>query len=125
MKVVFLDDSPIYVSRITEILENVDFDVSSTTCWSEIAALIRKHEPDVIILDVNLGFPGVDGRLIAKTIRNFWPKIPILFLSGVEPEQLAQISGETPRSAFLGKREGMENVLPDALITLVARWKNR
>ncbi|MEZ6183605.1 MAG: PAS domain-containing protein [Planctomycetota bacterium] len=57
----------------------------------------RAAKVDLLLTDVVM--PGLNGAALARQLRQRFPRLPVLFLSGYSPAELAQV----PRSSFLAK----------------------
>lgn len=79
-------------------------------------------EPDLLVTDLTI--PGMDGRTFAARLRERWPSLPVLYVSGFtgDPELTAQLSrGVLPANTrFLAKPFSTRDLL-DAVNALLAR----
>ncbi len=73
IKVLIVDDSPMIISRISELLEEVKgIDaIRSSTSYNEAVELLKTFKPDVALLDVNL--PGKSGIELLEYIKKYFP----------------------------------------------------
>jgi len=81
-KILIIDDALDIVEAIQSILESENYQVESSRNFDRIIEDAHKFQPHLIMLDVLL--PGIDGRDIAKKIRqsgNGIAKTPILLMS--------------------------------------------
>jgi len=68
VKILIVDDEPINVKLIEEILEyEQDFQYQSTVNGIEALAMLDKYNPDIIILDIMM--PGMNGYEVCKRIK--------------------------------------------------------
>ncbi len=78
--------------------------------------------PDLLISDLTI--PGMDGRTFAARLRERWPALPVLYVSGFtgDPELGAQLSRGAlpPNTRFLAKPFSTGDLL-DAVNALLAR----
>lgn len=65
--ILIVDDSPLQVQVLTEILGD-EFAISSATSAEEAIKMLNKMIPDLILLDILM--PGMDGRHILRYIRD-------------------------------------------------------
>ena len=65
-------------------LESLNYRVLSATQGEEALVLARKHQPNVLILD--LGLPDIDGQDLIKRLRKY-SEIPIIVLSARNQEE--------------------------------------
>ena len=70
--------------RLAEGLKRLvtDAGIDAVTAFSgaEALATIPVYEPDVVLLDV--GLPDIEGTEVAQNVRERWPQIPIIFMTG-------------------------------------------
>lgn len=85
IKVTLVDDHSIMRSGLAKILkEEPDMEViSEADGYAELLDCLKKEEPHVLILDINL--PGKNGLEILKELRQYYPDIRVLMLS-MHPE---------------------------------------
>lgn len=79
-KILIIEDDPAVVKGITENLLNEHFDVVSTESGEKGYQLVKKENPDLIILDLIL--PDIDGMEICKRLRNENIRTPIVMVTG-------------------------------------------
>lgn len=78
-KILVVDDSPINIDFLLEILDG--YDVRTALSAYEAETLIRQDVPDLILLDINM--PEKDGYTFCKELKAHkqWRSIPVIFLS--------------------------------------------
>jgi DNA-binding NarL/FixJ family response regulator len=85
MKILVVDDHPLYRSGVAYTLQNTGMAVQVVECSSLDVAFQRLDEglvPDLMILDLQMpGYQGVDS---VRTVRSRRPDVPVLVLSGNE-----------------------------------------
>lgn len=67
-KVLLVDDEPDIVETTEYVLLREGFEVVTATNGVEAIDAVRRHHPDVVLLDVML--PGENGYRVARTIRD-------------------------------------------------------
>ena len=65
-------------------LESLNYKVISSPLGKEALIMARKHQPNLLILD--LGLPDIDGQELIKRLRK-WSEIPIIVLSARNQEE--------------------------------------
>src|SRR4051794_31745490 len=70
-----VDDSPLIVKSMKELLEDIAGITSIESCgmYCEAINLLSTFNPAVVLLDINL--PGKNGIVLLKYIRTFYPSI--------------------------------------------------
>ncbi|PRQ05869.1 Adenylate cyclase 2 [Enhygromyxa salina] len=87
--VLIVDDSPIVLEIVREILEERGFEVETTDAPLECTELVEKIRPDVLVLDI--GMPELDGPSLLSIIRrNHIHDCPVLLYSDCSRPELIQ-----------------------------------
>ena len=110
IKVLIVDDHPIVRNGIKQIIaDEKDMKVCCEAADTEEAIdKLKKHEVDVIVLDLCLpGQNGLDALILIKQLNN---KIPILILSALPEELYAKRSIEAGASGFMHKESATEEL---------------
>ncbi|HSU40033.1 MAG TPA: ATP-binding protein [Polyangiaceae bacterium] len=91
------------VRRVIEhALRGEDFVVSVASGAEEARRLAAAHAPfDVLVTDIVM--PEVDGHELARGLRERWPELAVLFISGYTQEMPLNEHGSDPTVAFLQK----------------------
>ncbi|MFT5471343.1 MAG: formate hydrogenlyase transcriptional activator [Verrucomicrobiales bacterium] len=81
LKIVAVDDKPDNLELLTQILEADDHEVITTLRGAEGIELAKKHQPDLIILDVSM--PEMDGYEVQEQLLadESTREIPVIFLT--------------------------------------------
>ena len=79
MRIMIVDDHPLYVEGLKNLLQE-DFEiVSAVSTGFEAVEEARRTKPDVILMDINM--PGLDGIAATREILSKQPEIKILMLT--------------------------------------------
>jgi two-component system, response regulator PdtaR len=115
--ILIVDDEPILRMLAVEVAEEAGFEVLEAADADEAVALWETH-PDVALLFTDINMPGsMDGLKLALAVRDRWPSIKILVVSGrVQPQQ----SDLPSNSCFLEKPYRAEAMIAE-LRSLVGR----
>lgn len=98
--ILLVDDDGDFREQISELLD--DYTVcGAADGGAALALLARPHEIDLVILDVNL--PGADGTTILKAIKQKYPDLPVLMLTGHSSTSVAIRSLQGRADDFLEK----------------------
>ena len=65
---------------MTKALEESGYEVTAANSGKQTIALVQERLPDLLILDLNM--PGIDGFDILRILRNQFPYLRILVISG-------------------------------------------
>lgn len=80
MRVLVVDDSALVRLKVSEILRNAGFEVFTARDGIEMLEKVKKFNPDVITLDVNM--PNLDGITALERLMKTQPK-PVIMLSSL------------------------------------------
>jgi two-component system, NarL family, invasion response regulator UvrY len=119
MRIVIADDHPVVRRGLRAIVEDalLPADVHEAGNAAELLTLVRKREPDVVLLDIAM--PGRSGLEALKELRREHPKIPMLVLSIHSADEFAVRSIKAGASGYLTKDSAPEELV-DAIQTVVA-----
>ncbi|MCC6832979.1 MAG: response regulator [Thermoleophilia bacterium] len=113
VQVLVVDDDVTARAAMRRVLERAGFSVIVAEHGEDALRLLEgTHIPvDLLVTDVQM--PGIQGGQLAARVRETWPELPVLFVSG-EPRN-ARLAVETPGpTRFLAKP-----FLPAELLGLV------
>jgi DNA-binding NarL/FixJ family response regulator len=118
-KIFIVEDHPVYRMGLKElILQENDMNVcgdaeDADTAWR----LIRKSEPDIIIIDLILKHSnGID---LIKDIKKAMPVVPILVISMMDEMQYAERAFAAGASGYIMKHEA-SNLIVEAIRSMMA-----
>ena len=102
-KILILDDDP-ETRRVLELLLRAH-GYETALAFDAVSGVgkVRKEKPDLILLD--LGIPGGDGFLVMDRLKSIAPlaKIPIIVLSGRDPQANQERALQAGARAYLQK----------------------
>jgi DNA-binding NarL/FixJ family response regulator len=116
IRIVICDDHPLFRQGLRRLLETVrDFEVvAEVERGDEVGPAVRKHRPEVVVLDVEL--PGGSGIAAVEQIHRDRPETRVLMLSGFsDPTRV--------RAALRGGADGyiLKNAPPAEIIDAIRR----
>ena len=113
LRVIVADDHPLYRQGIVRALESWGtFEVTAQASDGFTAlALIRRHEPDVALLDVRM--PGMDGIDVVAALARYGPPVPVVLLSAFDDEQLVAAGLEAGAAAYVDKTADRDVICRD------------
>jgi DNA-binding NarL/FixJ family response regulator len=88
MKILVVDDHPLVLQALKGVLNQLDAEVDIFDAATADGAreLVRAHaDADLMLLD--LGLPGADGFSLLEELRNDYPAVPVVVLSGSETRE--------------------------------------
>jgi sigma-B regulation protein RsbU (phosphoserine phosphatase) len=116
--VVVVDDNEQILATTAAYLKARGVNVVTSESALGVSALVRRHQPSVIVLDVMM--PALDGDALATLLRS-QPnarETPIIFYSAMEEEQVHRMVKKTPGASYVPKADG----LPALYSAIMARW---
>jgi two-component system cell cycle sensor histidine kinase/response regulator CckA len=113
VQVLVVDDDVTTRAAMRRLLERSGYAVIVAEDGEDALRLLeRTHVPvDLLLTDVQM--PGIHGDALAARVRETWPDLPVLFVSG-EPSNERLAAETTGRAAFVAKP-----FLPVELLTAV------
>src|SRR5436309_7814706 len=110
-RIVIVDDHPLFRKGLEQLIHS---DGAFAVCGeasnaSEAMDVIRKLDPDLLIVDVSL--PGANGIELIKNIRAEFPKLLILVLSMHDESLYALRSLRAGAQGYVMKQEALANVV--------------
>ena len=81
--VLVVDDDEDFAGAIRMVLQSRGFDVAMEYDPDRALQRIQQRQPDAVILDVMFPENPVAGVELARTLRNQFPKLPILMLTAI------------------------------------------
>jgi DNA-binding NtrC family response regulator len=113
MKILVVDDEGIVLESCKRVLED-RFEVILARSADAALEAIRRETIGMILLDIKM--PGEDGLSMLREVKDKWPNIPVIVMSGyATPEMVEQVS-RTEAATFIAKP-----FTPDELVEAVAR----
>ena len=101
-RVVIAEDEAIIRLDLKEILQDEGYDVvGETGRGDEVVDLVRRHRPDVAILDIKM--PGSDGLVVARAIADLGERVAVLILTAFSQRDLIEEAREAGVAAYLVK----------------------
>jgi CheY-like chemotaxis protein len=116
--VLLVDDNADILETTSRFLRARGLDVIAVDSALSVAALVVRHQPQIVVLDVMM--PALDGDVVAKLVAS-QPGIrstPIVFYSAMEEEQLYALVRCMPGTSCVSKSDGLEALHSTILGTL-------
>jgi CheY-like chemotaxis protein len=102
-KVLLIDDSELVKDLVTEALEPAGFEVSWLESPMLLAVTMRKEQPDVVLMDVNM--PAISGDKAMQLAHQFGTTraVPVLYHSSRSGDELRELVTKTGADGYLEK----------------------
>lgn len=109
-KVLIVDDSPIIIKRLIEILGELNCItyIGEANGFSEAVHSLEQEKYDVVLLDINLS--GKNGIELLSFIKVNYPSIKIIMLSNQSGDYYRNLCNELGSDSFIDKTSEFENI---------------
>ena len=81
MKILVIEDEPMVLKMVANILKRLDFDLFTATNGDDAITLFEKEFPPIVLTDIDL--PGQSGINVLKHIKSISPATQVIIFSGV------------------------------------------
>lgn len=112
MKILIVDDHPLFIYGIRHSLARLDPDVRVTEVNSaERAIEILESDPSFDLVLVDLGLPGMDGTSIIQRMHAHGTCLPLVVISGEQDARVIQSVLEAGALGFIPKSHNSQQML--------------
>jgi two-component system response regulator DevR len=103
LKVLAVDDHRLMLDAIRAMLAREDdiYVVAEADTGDKVLPLVGQTGPDVVLLDVRM--PGMDGLAVLEQLRERYPSVAVVMLSGIDDPTLVRAALERGAAAFVLK----------------------
>ncbi|WP_370443452.1 response regulator [Klebsiella michiganensis] len=106
---IIVDDHPVARLAIRMLLEKEGHHVvAETDDGSEVVDLVRDHNADALVMDIDL--PGINGIQAITLLRAAGVKIPVIVMSGKNPDYYTQLSMKAGANGFISKQNNLSDL---------------
>lgn len=112
VKILIVEDHDDFRETVRDHLEKQDFDweICEAPSGELGVSLALRERPHIILMDIRL--PGINGIDAASKIKVHVPESDIIFLTMFETEAFKKIFQSEDMSAYIGKSELFEKLVP-------------
>ena len=100
-KVLVIDDEEVVRLSHRRILAGERFNVETVLNGVEGLELLERHPVDVVLLDLRM--PGLDGISVLRTIKEKWPEIEVVVITGYPSIETAKEAIQLGAYDYLAK----------------------
>jgi PAS domain S-box-containing protein len=98
-----VDDEPAVRAAFARVLKRLGFEVCTMEDGPAALEALRAGIPDLVVAFVDLTMPLMPGDVLARSIRESRPDIPLILMSGYTAEDVAARHGDVGHAVFLHK----------------------
>ena len=105
------EDDPVVRTMLQRLLQEAGFEVRTARHGDEALGLALRGSGafDLVVTDVRM--PVMDGWELSRRLRERWPDLPMLFISGYDVELAAGSRRSGPRQALLRKPFDLDELI--------------
>jgi DNA-binding NarL/FixJ family response regulator len=110
MTVLIVDDSPIIITKLVELLEEVCTIKSIKSCnsYSHAVESFDAHKPDVVLLDINL--PDRSGIQLLRYVKSNFPLTRVIMVTNQNSAYYRNLCIDLGAEHFLDKSKDFEAI---------------
>lgn len=104
VRVLIVDDDPYFRLAVATTLahdDKLEFIVGEAGDGQAALDAIAEHEPDAVILDLRM--PNLDGIAVAGVIKERWPRVRIVMVTGFDSDEERVRAEEAGIETFISK----------------------
>ncbi len=108
---VVLDEQPVWLDALEQVLHRVGIDVVGKATQPEDAlSLVAEHKPDVLLIEFNFSGREVDAAACLRQVRKLHPTIKAVALSPRTDPQEIEAAFNAGASVYCAKTAGVEDI---------------
>jgi DNA-binding NtrC family response regulator len=112
LKMMLVDDEERFLSTTQKLLSKKGFDVLTAGSGMQALEMLGKHNIHVVVLDVKM--PGMDGIETLKKIKNDFPLVEVIMLTGHATVESAIDGLKSGATDYLMKPADVDEILEKA-----------
>jgi two-component system, cell cycle sensor histidine kinase and response regulator CckA len=98
--ILLADDEAILRELGETILRQAGYNVVTLYRRDQLAALLKNHHGNIDLLLTDVVMPEFSGQEVANAVRERWPQVKVMYMSGYTPEDIAELERD---AGFLQK----------------------
>lgn len=122
--VLVVEDEVIVRASITRMLRHLGYFVLEASNGEEALLVMREYPSPIHLVITDVMMPEMDGRQLIAMLRDWYPQMRVLFISGYSQEHLEAQGGMVPGAAFLPKPFSMDALARRVREVLDADWRS-
>lgn len=118
MKILVVDDEKIVLESCRRVLDEMRLEATLVTTAAKALEAMELSDFCLILMDIKM--PGRDGIDLMREVKERWPDIPVIIMSGYATAETIQEVSQTLAATFIPKP-----FTPDELIETVCHVLNK
>ena len=110
LRVLLVDDEEEFVETLADRLKLRDLEASTAHNGEEALSVVKKEEPDVIVLDLKM--PGIDGIEVLRRVKKAYPAVEVIILTGHGSEKDEEAARSLGAFDYIKKPVDLDKLVP-------------
>jgi DNA-binding NtrC family response regulator len=111
LKILLVDDEEDYIRTMAERLEMRDLGSDVALTGEEALAMLEEELPDVMVLDLKM--PGIGGLEVLEAVKNKYPKVQVIILTGHGSDKEEAIALRLGAFAYFQKPVDIQDLMDE------------
>lgn len=94
LRILVVDDDPYLLDLLIETLKTIGYEAGGAADAAQALTLLRQTAVDLVITDIKM--PGMSGIELARRIHQEYPRLPVIFISGVFTSSILKTIDKEP-----------------------------
>ena len=120
--VLVVEDEVIVRAPVCRMLRHLGYFVLEANNGEEALLVMQEYHSPIHLVITDVMMPEMDGRQLIAMLRDWYPQMRVLFISGYSPEHLQAQGGMVQGAAFLPKPFSMDALSRRVREVLDADW---
>ena len=104
-----VDDHPVVRAAVKIVLQQEGFQrIYEASCGNEVMAMVREHQPDVVVLDISL--PELDGLEVLARLHDSGERCPVVVFSAHEAMLFQDRCIRAGAAAYVAKSNDLQHL---------------
>ena len=110
LKVLLVHDEEQFVETLADRLNMRNLDATTAHNGEDVLPVVKELEPDVIVLDLKM--PGVDGIEVLKRVKEAYPSVEVIILTGHGSEKDEEAARRLGAFDYVKKPVDLDTLVP-------------
>lgn len=101
VRILLVDDEPVIHELVGRFLRHYEFEVLDADHGIAALEILQERSVDLVVADIRM--PRMDGLLLLEKVRESWPDLPVIMVSGHGDDETEARAFELGANAFMPK----------------------